>query len=84
MGELDIPKTSGAIAQHYHDIVDILVIAQDDTSEIPSVEKQGVQCVSTQTLMKSDDDKIALAQFIFSLCLAHGDNAPPPAFLPRA
>jgi len=84
MDELHIPKTSSAIAQHYHDIIDILVIDPDDTAEIPSVEKQGIQCVSTKTLMKTDEDKQALAQFIFSLCLVYGDNAPLPAFLPRA
>lgn len=67
MNELKIPLTSAAIAQHYADILDILVIDDTDQAESPAVTEQGVRCVNTQTLMKTDADKVTLARFILSL-----------------
>jgi len=64
MDELGIPKTSQAIAEHYRDILDMLIVDDSDASEIPAVEKIGLRCISTQTLMKTDNDKEKLARFI--------------------
>lgn len=67
MDELKIPKTSPAIAQHYADILDILVIDDADRADQAAVEKQGIRCPTTQTLMQTDADKESLARFILSL-----------------
>jgi len=67
MDELKVPKTSAAIAQHYGDLLDILVIDTTDQAQTEAVTQQGIRCVNTQTLMKTDTDKEALARFILSL-----------------
>jgi LPPG:FO 2-phospho-L-lactate transferase len=67
MDELKIPKTSAAIAQHYGDLLDSLVIDTTDQAQTEAVTQQGIRCVSTQTLMKTDSDKEALARLILSL-----------------
>jgi len=64
MDELKIPKKSMAIAKHYQALLDILIVDESDRQEISDVEKTGVQCLSTQTLMKTDTDKENLARFI--------------------
>lgn len=64
MDELNIPKTSEAIARHYQEVLDVLVIDQRDLPEHNAVEALGLRCLSTNTWMKSMDDKIALARFI--------------------
>ena len=66
MEELTIPKTSQAIATHYRHVIDYLVLDNNDTSDIASVEKEGIKALTTQTLMKSTEDKINLAQFILN------------------
>lgn len=66
MDELNIPKTSSAIAAHYADILDILVIDDSDSAEYASVLAQDIDCVVTRTLMKTESDKIALARFILN------------------
>lgn len=69
MDELGIAKTSQAIAEHYRDFIDTLVVDNSDASEISSVEKMGIRCVATQTLMKADKDKEQLARFILKQLL---------------
>ena len=64
MDELNIPKTSLAIAQHYRDLINVLVIDSSDLGQQQAVEKSGIRCVATNTLMKTECDKIRLAQFI--------------------
>lgn len=64
MDELNIPKTSAAIAEHYHSIIDCLVIDNSDQAEQKRIVKIGVKTAVTQTLMKNKTDKIALAKFI--------------------
>ena len=66
MDELQIPKTSQAIAEHYRDWLDTLIVDDSDTNEIDSVEKLGIRCLATTTLMKTDVDKERLARFILA------------------
>jgi len=67
MKELGIALTSQAIAEHYRDFLDTLVIDSSDTSDIASVEKLGLRCLATPTLMKTDSDKENLARFLVKL-----------------
>jgi len=66
MDELQIAKTSLSIAEHYRDILDTLVIDRRDDADSNAVELLGIRCVTTPTLMKSDEDKVALARFILA------------------
>lgn len=68
MEELHVPRTSLSIAHHYDGVINRLVIDDTDIVEQPLVEKLGIKCLSTNTLMKTDADKEALARFILSEC----------------
>ena len=68
MDELNITKTSQAIAEHYRYLIDTLIVDDSDASEINSVKKLGIHCLATKTLMKTDADKENLAHFILQSC----------------
>lgn len=53
------------IAEAYRDFAHLIIADQRDESERPSIEQLGKQAVFTNTIMKSDADKVALAQFAF-------------------
>jgi len=67
MDELQIPKTSAAIAKHYEGLVDYLILDNSDTEDKASVEALGMQVAITKTLMKENQDKVDLANFILNL-----------------
>jgi LPPG:FO 2-phospho-L-lactate transferase len=54
-----------SIARHYNDLLDILVIDTADANAAPNLP---VQSSATSTLMRSEDDKIALARHCIELC----------------
>ncbi len=64
MDELKIPKTSAAIAEHYQGLIDTLILDNTDSDQQQSVTALGIEALVTQTLMKSDADKQALAKFV--------------------
>jgi LPPG:FO 2-phospho-L-lactate transferase len=66
MDELQIAKTSRSIARHYRDILDVLILDNSDAGQSVEVEACGVRCLTTRTLMKTERDKIALAEFILA------------------
>ena len=59
MTELGLPTTSTAIADHYGDLLDGLVIDQADAAEAHVISPP---CLVTPTLMTTDADKEALAR----------------------
>jgi LPPG:FO 2-phospho-L-lactate transferase len=58
--ELGIEPSSMAVLNHYRDFVDVFIY---DESDEP-VEEQEIETVQMQTIMKTDEDKIALAEAI--------------------
>ncbi len=58
--ELGIEPSSMAVLNHYRDFVDVFVY---DESDEP-LEEQEIETVQMQTIMKTDEDKIALAKAI--------------------
>jgi LPPG:FO 2-phospho-L-lactate transferase len=66
MDELKIVKTSRSIAQHYRDILNILILDDSDAGQSIEVEACGIRCLTTRTLMKTEGDKRGLAEFILS------------------
>lgn len=62
MQELAIPTDSASIANCYRDLLGTLVIDERDTQEAAALRGRGIAVQVCKTLMKTDEDKIALAQ----------------------
>ncbi len=63
MRELAVPVTTAAIAEHYADLLDGLVI---DESDVAQSDRIGLPCHVTRTLMRSVADKRALAREVMT------------------
>jgi LPPG:FO 2-phospho-L-lactate transferase len=61
MIELGLESTVTALAEHYAGAIDGLVIDLVDAEAAPQIEALGLKVLVTQTVMKTDDDKIKLA-----------------------
>jgi len=59
MAELGVPLTQGAIARHYDGLIDGLVVDGADAGDLGDV---GVPVETTRTLMKTVEDREALAE----------------------
>ena len=66
MNELSIPKTSKAIAEYYKPLISSFILDNTDAEQAEEIKSLNLDCYVTQTLMKSDQDKINLAEFILS------------------
>jgi LPPG:FO 2-phospho-L-lactate transferase len=66
MGELGMPATAAAIARHYAGLIDGLVIDEADAALADEVAAAGVTPRVAPTVMRSIDDRVALAR----TCLA--------------
>ena len=62
MAELGVPATVTGIADHYRDLVDILVIDQRDRGHAAAIGERGMEVLSTATVMRSLADREALAR----------------------
>lgn len=68
MSELNMPVTSAAIAEHYRELIDVLVVDRQDEQLIDEITAtHSMRVVSTNTLMTSDAEKQALARFVLEL-----------------
>ena len=70
MKELDMPANNLSIAEYYGDFLDGLVIDTADAHETRAIEKLGIKVKVTNTVMRSVQDRIDLAEttlrFVFS------------------
>lgn len=64
-----------SVARHYGDLLDGLVIDQADAARAGELEAMGVKPLVTQAVMKSDDDRVALARDALALAAAVGQRA---------
>lgn len=62
MAELNIPPTALAIAQHYQDVIDGLVIDQQDQGFVPDINRLNMSALALKTVMKCTADKKELAE----------------------
>ncbi len=62
MTELGLESTVTALAEHYAGTLDGLVIDSLDRDAAGYIESLGIQVLVTNTIMKTDDDKIKLAE----------------------
>lgn len=71
MGELNMPVTALAVAQHYaHHYPGLLkhfVIDQSDVTLAPQINELGITAATTATIMKTRQDKKTLADFVLHL-----------------
>jgi LPPG:FO 2-phospho-L-lactate transferase len=63
MAELGVPRTSGAVAAHYGDLLDGFVLDHTDAAEADAI---GLPCLTTRTLMASERDKQRLASEVLA------------------
>jgi LPPG:FO 2-phospho-L-lactate transferase len=73
MAELSLPRTANAIADHYGDFLDGLIIDDVDEDEVSDLS---VPALSAQTLMKTLEDRVILARKVleFSTFLSGSTN----------
>ncbi len=64
MGELDIPNTAVAVAEHYKHLLNGFVIDEQDDALAAKVQEMGLSTISAQTVMVTLEDKIHLAKVV--------------------
>lgn len=61
MGELGLPVTAAGIADYYRDLIDGIIIDQTDIAQTKAIESMSIAVRTTQTVMRTLDDKRRLA-----------------------
>lgn len=64
MKELGLEASSVAVARHYAEILDGLVIDSSDSSDAKAIMDLGIRPMVTDTLMRSDEDRRVLAKIV--------------------
>jgi LPPG:FO 2-phospho-L-lactate transferase len=64
MRELGKEPSSIAVAQFYEGLIDVLIVDHADSALAPAIERQGIHCLVTATVMREAADRAALAQRI--------------------
>jgi LPPG:FO 2-phospho-L-lactate transferase len=57
-----LKPTSEGVARLYKGVIDVLVVDESDRSQARAIERAGVSCVLTSTLMKTREDETRLAK----------------------
>ena len=60
------PSSISGVAKAYDDFLDVLIVDEADGQEAERVRTQGVRVECTQTIMRTDEDKRALAAFVLN------------------
>ena len=76
MGELGLVPTAAAIARHYGTLLDGFVLDAQDEALAREI---GVATVVTNSMMRSLEDKVALAEACLSFCGRLGKGGPAAA-----
>lgn len=71
MGELGSEVSAVGVAREYRGLCDVLVVDTQDAGLADAIESVGMRAAVTDTIMQTDDDKVALARWILQ-------NAPTP------
>ena len=64
MKELSIPATAIQIGRHYEKLIDGFVLDTLDAADEHVLKKFGLETVTTQTVMVTLDDRVALARVV--------------------
>ena len=63
------PVSIAGVAEFYHDFLDLLVVDSKDRRMAEELQKSGMKVHCTQTLMRTQEDRIALAKTVLQLAL---------------
>jgi len=61
-----LPSSIAGVAQAYEDFLDVLICDTRDTRAADAIRKGGLRVQCTQTIMRSSDDKAALAREVLT------------------
>ena len=64
MSELGYEVSTIGIADYYRGWCDMLVIDETDRAELPSIERRGLSAYTAATVMRTKEDKVALARAV--------------------
>lgn len=67
MAELEMPVTAVAVAQHYRGLVNCFVLDEADATLAAEIEDLGMRVEVTPTIMKTLEDREALAEHVLAL-----------------
>ena len=79
MEEMNLPVNNLSVAEHYRDFLDGLIIDEADRHETGAIEKLGIRVKTAAAVMRSTQDRIALAE----ICLRFAAQLSPPGAAPR-
>ena len=79
MAAQGLPCSIAGVARAYEDFLDILVCDTRDARAADALRKSGLRVQCTQTIMRSSDDKAALARNVLSLVAANVVSDQPQA-----
>ncbi|MEO8225146.1 MAG: 2-phospho-L-lactate transferase [Gammaproteobacteria bacterium] len=63
MGELGLPITAAAVADHYRDLLDGYILDEFDGADAAALIATGLAVAATHTVMRSLEDRVRLAEF---------------------
>ena len=67
MAELGYPASCVGVARQYQGICDFFLLDERDAGLAPQIEELGMTPLVAPIIMQSDDDKVALANYVLSL-----------------
>jgi len=79
MAAQGLPCSIAGVAKGYEDFLDVLICDTRDARNADALRKSGLRVQCTQTLMRSSDDKAALAREVLSLVVPGMLNDATPA-----
>ncbi len=66
MAELEMPSSALSVAQYYGDLLDGFVLDRSDAELEPAITELGLPVLTSQTIMKSLQDRIDLAEAVLA------------------
>jgi LPPG:FO 2-phospho-L-lactate transferase len=63
------PVSIAGVAEFYHDFLDLLVVDVQDSQMANELQKSGMRVHCTQTLMRTQEERLALARTVLELAL---------------
>jgi hypothetical protein len=63
------PVSIAGVAEFYHDFLDVLIVDSKDGAEAEELQKSGMRAHCTKTMMRTAEDRLALATETLALAL---------------
>jgi LPPG:FO 2-phospho-L-lactate transferase len=70
-----LPASIAGVAKAYADFLDVLIVDESDSAAAPEVEAMGIRVQRAATIMKSEPEKVALAEAALRAVLPCGLKA---------